>query len=45
MNARWLAYRIPGARLHVIRGGGHLFLLDDPEAALPAIQRFLAADG
>lgn len=45
VNARWLAYRIPGARLHVIRGGGHLFLLDDPEAALPAIQRFLAADG
>jgi poly(3-hydroxyalkanoate) depolymerase len=41
-NARLLARRIPGARLHVVRGGGHLFLLDQPEQAVPAIRRFLA---
>jgi pimeloyl-ACP methyl ester carboxylesterase len=41
-NARLLASRIPHARLHVVRGGGHLFLLDQPEQAVPAIRRFLA---
>jgi poly(3-hydroxyalkanoate) depolymerase len=41
-NARLLASRIPHARLHVVRGGGHLFLLDEPEQAVPEIQRFLA---
>jgi len=29
-----LARRIPDARLHVVKGGGHLFLLDEPESAL-----------
>ena len=41
-NARLLARQIPGARLHVVHGGGHLFLLDEPEQAVPAIRRFLA---
>jgi poly(3-hydroxyalkanoate) depolymerase len=40
-NARMLAKRIPGARLHVIRGGGHLFLLDEPDSAVPEIAAFL----
>jgi poly(3-hydroxyalkanoate) depolymerase len=40
-NARMLAKRIPGARLHVIRGGGHLFLLDEPDSAVPEITTFL----
>jgi poly(3-hydroxyoctanoate) depolymerase len=40
-NARLLASRIPNARLHVVRGGGHLFLLDEPESAAGAIQAFL----
>jgi poly(3-hydroxyoctanoate) depolymerase len=40
-NARILAARIPGARLERIRGGGHLFLLDDPERAAPPIRAFL----
>ena len=31
----------PDARLHVVRGGGHLFLLDEPERAAPAIRAFL----
>jgi poly(3-hydroxyalkanoate) depolymerase len=41
-NARILARRIPDARLHVVRGGGHLFLLDQPEDAVGPIQDFLS---
>ena len=40
-NARLLARQIPDARLHVVRGGGHLFLLDQPEEAVPPIREFL----
>jgi poly(3-hydroxyoctanoate) depolymerase len=40
-NARLLAARIPGARLHVVKGGGHLFLLDEPENVTAAICEFL----
>jgi poly(3-hydroxyoctanoate) depolymerase len=40
-NARLLAARIPDARLHVVKGGGHLFLLDEPENAVAAIHAFL----
>ncbi|WP_037501139.1 alpha/beta fold hydrolase [Solirubrobacter soli] len=40
-NARMLAKRLPNARLHVVRGGGHLFLLDQPEDAAPEIAAFL----
>lgn len=42
-NGRLLAARLPDARLHVVRGGGHLFLLDEPESAAPEIRRFLDA--
>jgi len=42
-NARYLAHAIPDARLHVVRGGGHLFLFDEPERAVPAIVDFLDA--
>jgi poly(3-hydroxyalkanoate) depolymerase len=42
-NARLLAERLPDARLHVVAGGGHLFLLDEPESAAPAIRGFLDA--
>jgi pimeloyl-ACP methyl ester carboxylesterase len=42
-NARLMAARIPDARLHVVKGGGHLFLLDEPENAAPAIVEFLCA--
>jgi poly(3-hydroxyoctanoate) depolymerase len=41
LNARMLAARLPDARLHVIKGGGHLFLLDEPDSALPRIRAFL----
>jgi poly(3-hydroxyalkanoate) depolymerase len=40
-NGRLLADRIPGARLHVVAGGGHLFLLDEPENVAGAIRSFL----
>ena len=40
-NARMLAARLPNARLHVIQGGGHLFLLDEPESAVGEIGAFL----
>jgi poly(3-hydroxyoctanoate) depolymerase len=42
-NARRLAARIPDARLHVVKGGGHLFLLDEPESVAPTILDFLAS--
>lgn len=42
-NARLLARLIPDARLHVIRGGGHLFLLDEPEKAMGALGDFLTS--
>lgn len=41
LNARMLAWRIPNARLHVVRGGGHLFLIDQPETVVDVIQQFL----
>jgi poly(3-hydroxyoctanoate) depolymerase len=40
-NARYLAHAIPGARLHVVRGAGHLMLLDDPRPTGELICRFL----
>ena len=42
-NGRLLAKRIPDARLHVVEGGGHLFLLDEPENVSGAIRAFLDA--
>ena len=43
-NARLLAGRLPHARLHIVKRGGHLFLLDEPENAAPPIRAFLDAD-
>ena len=40
-NGRLLAGRLPDARLHIVAGGGHLFLLDEPENAAPVIRAFL----
>ena len=40
-NARLMVRRMPHARLHVVPGGGHLFLIDEPEAPTEAIQAFL----
>jgi poly(3-hydroxyalkanoate) depolymerase len=43
VNSRFLAWRIPNATLHVVPGGGHLFLLDDADSAAPVIIDFLSA--
>jgi poly(3-hydroxyoctanoate) depolymerase len=42
-NGRLLAARLPRARLHVVQGGGHLFLLDEPENVAGVIREFLDA--
>jgi poly(3-hydroxyalkanoate) depolymerase len=41
-NGRLLARLIPDARLHVVRGGGHLFLLDRARESAALIEEFLA---
>jgi pimeloyl-ACP methyl ester carboxylesterase len=41
-NAQQLARLIPNARLHIVPGGGHLFLLDQPDDGAPPIRDFLA---
>jgi poly(3-hydroxyalkanoate) depolymerase len=43
VNGRILAWRIPDARLHVVRGGGHLFLLERPAEAAQLVADFLAS--
>jgi poly(3-hydroxyalkanoate) depolymerase len=42
INARILNWRIHDGRLHVVKGGGHLFLLDQPEDVIDVIETFLA---
>jgi len=41
VNGRILARRIPDARLHVVRGGGHLFLLERPAESADLVAEFL----
>jgi poly(3-hydroxyalkanoate) depolymerase len=41
VNGRILSRRIPRAHLHVVRGGGHLFLLEEPESSAATIAQFL----
>jgi poly(3-hydroxyoctanoate) depolymerase len=43
VNARILARCIPNARLHVVRGGGHLFLLEQPARIAAVVAGFLKA--
>jgi len=42
INGRILAHCIPQARLHVVRGGGHLFLLERPAAMAALVADFLS---
>jgi poly(3-hydroxyalkanoate) depolymerase len=41
VNARILARLIPESELHIIRGGGHLFLIDQAQVSARLIRRFL----
>ena len=41
LNARLMASTMPDARLHMVPGGGHLLLLDEPGRVAPAIVKFL----
>lgn len=43
VNHRVMARLMPRARLHVVRGGGHLVLVDSPEVVAPEIIEFLTA--
>ena len=45
VNGRILAWCIPDARLHVVRKGGHLFLLEHPAAIAALVAGFLTDDG
>jgi poly(3-hydroxyoctanoate) depolymerase len=42
VNARWIARRLPNARLHVVPGGGHLFVVTHANEVAPVVERFLA---
>ncbi|MDP9428465.1 MAG: alpha/beta fold hydrolase [Actinomycetota bacterium] len=41
VNGRILAWRIPNATLHVVRGGGHLFILERPADIADLVTAFL----
>jgi poly(3-hydroxyoctanoate) depolymerase len=41
VNGRILAWRIPNATLHVVRGGGHLFILERPADIADRVASFL----
>ena len=41
VNGRILAWRIPDATLHVVRGGGHLFILERPDEIAGMVTGFL----
>jgi poly(3-hydroxyalkanoate) depolymerase len=43
INAHILARLIPDSRLQVVRGGGHLFILEDPARAASSVATFLTA--
>lgn len=43
INGKILAWRIPGARLQIVEGGGHLFLLEQAEEIADSLAGFLGA--
>ena len=45
INGRILARCIPDARLHVVRGGGHLFLLERPSEMAALVADFVVGAG
>lgn len=42
-NPKLMARMMPAARLRVVKGGGHLFLIDEPESVIADIDAFLDA--
>jgi pimeloyl-ACP methyl ester carboxylesterase len=40
-NARMIARRLPKGRLHVVKDGGHLFLVTHADEVAPVVERFL----
>jgi pimeloyl-ACP methyl ester carboxylesterase len=42
-NSRVIAALAPGARLRILRGAGHLLVLDDVERTAAELTRFLDA--
>ena len=42
-NPRIMARLMPAAQLRVVAGGGHLFLIDEPESVIEDIHAFLEA--
>ncbi len=42
-NAQFLHGAIPGSRLEMFKGGGHLFMLADPEGFAATLRGFLDA--
>jgi pimeloyl-ACP methyl ester carboxylesterase len=40
-NGRYLADALPHGRLEIVKGAGHLFLLDEPASVAPALTSFL----
>jgi len=44
INGRILAWLIPHAQLHIVRGGGHLFVLEHPESVAARVAEFLSVD-
>ena len=43
VNSRLMSLLIPNNRLHIIHGGGHLFLIHSTRKVVPVIQKFLDA--
>jgi pimeloyl-ACP methyl ester carboxylesterase len=42
-NPKFMARLMPAAQLRVVEGGGHLFLIDEPESVIDDIHAFLEA--
>jgi poly(3-hydroxyoctanoate) depolymerase len=45
VNGHLMAWRLPDARLHVVRGGGHLFILERPAEIAELVTQFLDSAG
>jgi pimeloyl-ACP methyl ester carboxylesterase len=44
-NATILSTSIPNARVEVLRGGGHLFVMDSASNIAPSVKAFLSTSG